>query len=462
MTTIEDVAKSFEGIAERIEKTWLPHIPLETTLRQKTWHEPALAPENAIWLAYEIAERLRATVKDDGKPETVEADEFWAGMSRQAEQMDFQSFASDIFTVAKSTFDFLIYCTVHLPTRPADVNWDEVKTKGYIPRDLARKIGSIEKRLAGLSPRTDSLESKIDAIEAAHDAAEQLPTDMEELRRNNEELRKLLSEAQKTAAVIENNREMTKDVRAEVEDLRTRAAEMANQSQHLVEKCEENYRITTSAGLAGAFETRSRSLTKTGWVWVTLLATSLGCAVGIGYSRLEAYEELLRSSASTSVILLNLLVTVLGVGGPIWLAWLSTKNIGQSFKLAEDYAFKASISKAYEGYRKEAVNLDQEFAKQLFGSALTRLDELPSRFMSSADHNTPLQEMLDNPTIKELLSKFPELKEAVVRFLVDQKSAAAATAGAVVAATAVKARPNGKALSDDDAESEPKDSEAER
>lgn len=57
MTTIEDVAKSFEGIAERIEKTWLPHIPLETTLRQKTWHEPALAPENAIWLAYEIAER---------------------------------------------------------------------------------------------------------------------------------------------------------------------------------------------------------------------------------------------------------------------------------------------------------------------------------------------------------------------------------------------------------------------
>ncbi|WP_170593056.1 hypothetical protein [Ruegeria arenilitoris] len=459
MKTIEDVAKSFEGIAGRIEKTWPPHIPLETTLRQKSWPEPALAPEDAISLAYEIASRLRESVKGDEKPETVEASGFWAGMARQADQMDFQNFANDVYKVAKSTFDFLLYCTVHLPTRPADVNWAEVKTKGYIPRDLARKIGSIEKRLADLSPRTESLQEKIGAIEAAHDAAEQLPTDMEELRRNNEELRKLLSEAQKTTALIVNNLEKTKSVRTEVEGLHKVTADLADQSQHLVEKCDENYRITTSAGLAGAFETRSKSLTKTGWVWVFLLAAALGCAVGIGYFRLEAYEDLLRTSASTSVILLNLLVTVLGVGGPIWLAWLSTKNIGQSFKLAEDYAFKASISKAYEGYRKEAVNLDQEFAKQLFGSALTRLDELPSRFISPADHNSPLQEMLDNPTIKEFLSKFPEMKEQLVRFMVDQKSAATATAGAVVATAAGKARPNGKAPSDDDAESEPKDSQ---
>jgi hypothetical protein len=31
-----------------------------------------------------------------------------------------------------------------------------------------------------------------------------------------------------------------------------------------------------------------------------------------------------------------------------------TRQVGQLFKLAEDYAFKASISRAYEGYRKEA------------------------------------------------------------------------------------------------------------
>lgn len=63
----------------------------------------------------------------------------------------------------------------------------------------------------------------------------------------------------------------------------------------------------------------------------------------------------------------------------MWFAWLATKQIGQRFHLAEDYAFKASVAKAYEGYRKEAARIDPEFEARLFGSALTRLDEAPLR-----------------------------------------------------------------------------------
>lgn len=448
MKTFEDVAISFEGIATRIEKIWLQQVSETKTIKEVNWTGPALTPEDAMILARDIADRIREIAAEDSEekdPTKAEADGFWEAMADQANLVDFANFPNDVPSVAQSTFDFLLYCNSYLPTRPADVNWAKIKSKPYVPRELSRKIDSLEKRIANLTPRSEALDEKIHAIEAAHDAAEQLPTDMEELRRNNAELRKLLGEAQKSSALVENNLETTKKVRTTIEDLRSDMTAMVEESKLLVAKCEENYRITTSAGLAGAFETRSRSLNRTGWVWVGLLAIALGCAVGIGYFRIDAYESLIANNAATSLILLNLLVTVLGVGGPIWLAWLSTKNIGQSFKLAEDYAFKASISKAYEGYRKEAVNLDQAFAKQLFGSALTRLDELPSRFISQIDHSSPLQELLDNPTFQKILQKFPDLKDEIVRIGSETKSVATAAAGSLVGASTSKVRSNGKA-----------------
>jgi hypothetical protein len=54
----------------------------------------------------------------------------------------------------------------------------------------------------------------------------------------------------------------------------------------------------------------------------------------------------------------DVVLSLLSIGAPIWLAWQATKQIGQRFRLSEDYAFKASISRAYEGFRREAARID--------------------------------------------------------------------------------------------------------
>ena len=69
-------------------------------------------------------------------------------------------------------------------------------------------------------------------------------------------------------------------------------------------------------------------------------------------------------------------------------------NWGERFRLSEDYAFKASVSKAYEGYRREAANLDEAFAARLFSSALTRLDEAPLRLVETENHGSPWHELI--------------------------------------------------------------------
>ena len=265
---------------------------------------------------------------------------------------------------------------------------------------------------------------------------------MEELKRSANEISRLLESSLKANFKIEECQRVSAESEAAIEQLRAEAT-------ILVEKCEVAYRITTSAGLAGAFEHRSRSLATVGWVWVAILISSLVAAVVLGKDRYDGLRSLLTGEHPPALIYLNILFAILGVAAPIWLAWLATRSIGQSFRLSEDYAFKASVSKAYEGYRKEAVSLDGDFAKRLFGSALTRLDESPSRFMVSQDHNSPLQELLQNESMKQFLATFPDVQDKLGRFIVDAKSTVTGVVAGAVAAAKVSESPRKKAAKDD-------------
>jgi len=110
---------------------------------------------------------------------------------------------------------------------------------------------------------------------------------------------------------------------------------------------------------------------------------------------------------SLEVILVNLFLSILSIGAPVWFAWIATKQIGDRFKLSEDYAFKASISRAYEGYRREAARLDPDLEVSLLASALGRLDELPLRLVEAKTHGSPLHELLTSEPIKTALKTVP-------------------------------------------------------
>lgn len=120
-------------------------------------------------------------------------------------------------------------------------------------------------------------------------------------------------------------------------------------------------------------------------------------------SQSKAIRSALKDKLEPGHIWILIFLSVLSFGTSIWFAWLTNKQIGQRFKLSEDYAFKASVAKAYEGYRKEAASIDKEMEARLFASALTRLDELPLRFMDKETHGSPWQELLNNPGFLKII-----------------------------------------------------------
>ncbi|HEB3532466.1 TPA: hypothetical protein RZC51_004009 [Burkholderia cenocepacia] len=274
-------------------------------------------------------------------------------------------------------------------------------------RKLTSQVRGMEARLNGLEPRTASLASMIERIEQAYDAADQLPTDLESLSEARRKLADLVQEATKDQlhllGVRENADKVDESLRKSTEN-----------AEAVLQRCETAYSAATSVGLAAAFNERSDTLATSMWVWVGGLVVALGSGSYFGSERLRALSELFKlPNPSTSVVILNLLLSLLSVGAPVWFAWLATKQIGQRFRLAEDYAFKASISRAYEGFRREAARFDKDMEARLLASALTRLDELPLRLVETDTHGSPWHELFSSDVVKQAIRAVPGFGDQV-------------------------------------------------
>lgn len=298
-----------------------------------------------------------------------------------------------------------------MPVMIPDTNWETVERSGQIPRQFAQRIRNLEARLNNLEPRGEELEVQVRVIADAHQAALELPTDMESLSEAMRDVGTQRERSEKFAVDAEDN---YKQVSSILEDIRASSEE----SIKLVENISGAYHAATTSGLAASFADRAYRLNTTTWVWVGLLLFALLSGSVIGYLRLEVLQTLIQDSKVTGERLwLNAAMSFLAIAAPVWFAWLATKQIGQRFRLAEDYAFKAAVAKAYEGYRREAARLDTDLEKRLFASALDRLEEAPLRFISTDEFSSPYQEMLASPGLQRMLEKFPDVRASVLELV---------------------------------------------
>ena len=295
-------------------------------------------------------------------------------------------------------------------------------------KKLANQLRSMEARLNGLEPRTASLNTMVERIEQAYNAADQLPTDLESLSEARQKIADLAKDATRDQGDVSRIREAANELDKQLK-------KSADDAKAVLERCETAYSAATSVGLAAAFSERSSALSKSMWFWVAGLVGALAAGSYFGSAQLHTLSELFKvPNASTSVIVLNLLLSVLSVAAPVWFAWLATKQIGQRFRLAEDYAFKASISRAYEGFRREAARFDKDMEAKLLTSALTRLDELPLRLVETDSHGSPWHELASSDVVKQAMKAVPGFAEQVKDL----------ASKAIVAVTPAKAQPKSK------------------
>lgn len=306
-----------------------------------------------------------------------------------------------------STLDDLHKC---LEKELEEVQQESLKTREQLSRDLmalTSKVRAMEARANSLAPRTDKLDETISRIENAHSVAEQLPADIETLKEDRETIKGIIRDATTDKVLIS-------EVKSGADEIDVKLKAILEEAEATISRCETAYSSATSVGLAAAFHERSDSLNSSMWKWVVGLVVALCAGALLGTSQLNKLADLAgKPEISEGLLLINIVLSILSVGGPIWFAWISTKQIGQRFKLAEDYAFKASISRAYEGYRREAAKIDKDLELSLLSSALTRLDEVPLRLVEEASHGSPWHELIASDSVKSALKTVPGFVDAV-------------------------------------------------
>ncbi|MFS2037829.1 hypothetical protein [Agrobacterium tumefaciens] len=321
------------------------------------------------------------------------------------------------------------------PRGPVRVDWDSIEDKTLMPRDLSRRLTGVAARLTALEPRASEIDRKISEIEAAHETAEQLPEDLAELAAKREHVSSIVSDAEKILDKARKEFAKIEGISDFAAAAEIRMASSEDQAAKLIERSEQALRGSTGVGLAKAFENRQEKLTRAGTYWVAGLVFALLSALAIGAYRVSALQSVLNNDSPSHIVWMNVVLTIFGIGGPVWFAWLSTKQISVSFRLAEDYAFKAAVSKAYEGYRSEAISIDPALQERLFSSALDRFEESPIRLMEKEAHSSPLQELLANPVIRKGLEGIPGIADKIIA-LIPEKGGVAAVVGSAAAVTA--------------------------
>jgi hypothetical protein len=275
---------------------------------------------------------------------------------------------------------------------------------------LTSRLRAIEARMNETEPRTGRLSEMVERIEQAYEAADQLPADLQSLAEDRKTIASLLESAQLNHTRILQDQESSAGITAEL-------VIKQQEATSVLEHCHSAYAAATSQGLSAAFSERSRGLATTMWVWTGAFVVALVTGAAFGTHRVQEIGELLNNPAMTNWALsINLILAALSVGAPIWFGWMATKQINQRFRLSEDYAFKAAVSRAYEGYRKEAARIDKDMEARLLSSALTRLDEQPLRFVDQENHGSPWHELISSEAVKTALNTIPGFAEKVAEF----------------------------------------------
>ena len=306
-------------------------------------------------------------------------------------------------------------------------SYENIQDKKLLPKGLAVRLRSANANLDKIDASSEGLKRKISVINDAHEAAESLPTDLASLKEAKRELTTLISTASNELATAKKElsalkeetvvlKNEAKKASEEVELLKEKTSSSANAASKLVDECDDALQIATTQGLAAGFDQKAKELKKSIWVWIFGLLIALVSGGWIGSERVDAFTKVLNNDLTAGQAVLHTIMSIFSIGGPLWLAWISTQQINQRFKLSEDYSYKATVAKSFTGFKKFAERFEPETEERLFNSTLDRLDEMPLRLIEGKDYNSPWHEFIDSEAFNKALDMVPTLAKEAGRF----------------------------------------------
>jgi len=199
----------------------------------------------------------------------------------------------------------------------------------------------------------------INGFEVASEKIERVSKDVDEWKENIESFEENLSSNSKESESLLSRINEIKD-RIEIQQ-----SEINSQSEKqkgIIENNEKHQREikdtlegASKKGLAGSFFTRKKELSRALFFW------GLGVFLSIGALAVASFilvGPIIKNPDSFNTVAYFTRFPILGA--LVWLGWFCAKQYGFTTRIREEYAFKYAISMAFEGYKKEAIDVNAE------------------------------------------------------------------------------------------------------
>lgn len=255
-------------------------------------------------------------------------------------------------------------------------------------RALYEEVETIKKQaeasVARLNSFATTYEQSVSTISSSLEQAKQSASSSDESKNSAsahlEELRKLLSEAkQHHESVAEFSRSV--DVLSErVSKTEDKMAKLATDALALRKQVEDLLPGATSAGLASAFRERKESFQEPAKLWARVFVGSLAALLLVAFVNPVDFtiDKVTLENFHMYVLLrLPFLVPI------VWLAIYAAHKHNQALRLEEEYAHKEAISKSFEGYKTQLLEIESDStstaAEHLVNRTLEALARHPGR-----------------------------------------------------------------------------------
>ncbi len=168
-------------------------------------------------------------------------------------------------------------------------------------------------------------------------------------------------------------------------EIKGKKTEWENSYKAMIEKIEGLLPGATSTGLAKAYQDQGLKYKTPYWLWsAVFLAMTSGMIAFAIYS--------LKDATSISDAFIKIITRVPFFVPAIWLAVFSSKQQSQSRRLQEEYAYKETLAKSYEGYKREIEKLPTSAEKnkmleKLLSAMVTMAEFNPSQTLQMRHHN---------------------------------------------------------------------------
>lgn len=253
---------------------------------------------------------------------------------------------------------------------------------------LNSSIETVQKNNQVISESIEKINAAVQTLSAKDAITDEWKENIEECKEqianNTDKIKELLAQldkASKTISIQQGNIDEQINKQATIQD--------TNQKQQ--EEIKTTLEGANKHGMAGSFYTRKEELKLTlrFWQWATILSI-----IGLIVGAIWVVKPIIENPGNFTTMAYLARIPILAA--LVWLGWFCSKQYGYTTRIREDYSYKYAISMAFEGYKKQANNVNEDLLNNLLELTINSVGKSPvTIYDTKNNHGTPMNEIVD-------------------------------------------------------------------